>query len=339
MTYGEIAKHLAAKRGLKRMSAQAVGGAVARNEISIIVPCHRVVGTNGSLTGYAGGIDKKSKTVDIRKSGYDAFFYSKERNGTMKPKNLEAINRSFEIQAPGFESETVNFTKEEYLNYSLSCISLNRQDTVLEVAAGTCVCGRSFAPFVQTVVCLDATLPMLQIGQQEADSHHLNNMVFVKGYAEELPFLYNSFDIVFSRLAFHHFTNVNLVFSEMARVLKPGGKLVMIDMEAAAEELRCIEDEIETLRDISHVKNMSKAEMTDLFTVNGLSIEKCETTEIRQKLRNWLALTKTPENVQKEILKRMEADINGEEKTGFSPYREDETICFNQKWVLIIGKK
>lgn len=59
MTYGEIAKQLAAKRGLKHMSAQAVGGAVARNEISIIVPCHRVVGTSGSLTGYAGGIERK----------------------------------------------------------------------------------------------------------------------------------------------------------------------------------------------------------------------------------------------------------------------------------------
>lgn len=257
----------------------------------------------------------------------------------MKPENLEAINHSFEIQAPGFESETVHFAKEEYLNYTLSCVNPNKQDTVLEVAAGTCVCGRFFAPFVQTVVCLDATLPMLQIGKREADNHRLNNMVFVKGYAEELPFLDNSFDVVFSRLAFHHFTNVNLVFSEMVRVLKPGGKLVMIDMEAAAEELRDMEDEIETLRDISHVKNMSKAEMMDLFTVNGLSIQKCETTEIRQNLQNWLALTKTPENVQKEILRRMEADMNGAEKTGFSPYREDETICFNQKWVLIIGKK
>lgn len=257
----------------------------------------------------------------------------------MKPENLEAINHSFEIQAPGFESETVHFAKEEYLNYTLSCVSPNRQDTLLEVAAGTCVCGRSFAPFVQTVVCLDATLPMLQIGKQEADNHHLNNMVFIKGYAQELPFLDNSFDIVFSRLAFHHFTNVNLVFSEMVRVLKPGGKLVMIDMEAAEEELRAIEDEIETLRDISHVRNMNKVEMTDLFTVNGLSIQKCETTEIRQKLQNWLALTKTPENVQKEILRRMEADINGVEKTGFYPYKEDETIYFNQKWVLIIGKK
>lgn len=58
-TYGEIAKKLVRSSGLYRMSAQAVGGAVGHNPISIIVPCHRIVGANGSLTGYAGGIDKK----------------------------------------------------------------------------------------------------------------------------------------------------------------------------------------------------------------------------------------------------------------------------------------
>ena len=59
MTYGEIARELAEKQKRSHMSAQAVGGAVGHNEISIIIPCHRVVGSNGSLTGYAGGIDKK----------------------------------------------------------------------------------------------------------------------------------------------------------------------------------------------------------------------------------------------------------------------------------------
>lgn len=57
-TYGRIAAHIAAARG-GRMSAQAVGGAVGRNPISIIIPCHRVIGADGSLTGYAGGLDKK----------------------------------------------------------------------------------------------------------------------------------------------------------------------------------------------------------------------------------------------------------------------------------------
>ena len=56
MTYGEIADKIAEEKGLARMSAQAVGGAVGHNSISLIIPCHRVVGTNGSLTGYAGGI-------------------------------------------------------------------------------------------------------------------------------------------------------------------------------------------------------------------------------------------------------------------------------------------
>ncbi len=64
ITYGDIAKKLAAQSG-KHMSGQAVGGAVGHNPISIIIPCHRVVGANGSLTGYAGGIDSKIKLLTL----------------------------------------------------------------------------------------------------------------------------------------------------------------------------------------------------------------------------------------------------------------------------------
>lgn len=64
-TYGEIAKQIAEKKGLPRMSAQAVGGAVGHNRISILIPCHRVVGTDGSLTGYAGGVDKKKTLLEL----------------------------------------------------------------------------------------------------------------------------------------------------------------------------------------------------------------------------------------------------------------------------------
>ena len=63
-SYGAIAKRLEKSTG-KRMSAQAVGGAVGRNPISILIPCHRVIGTDGSLTGYAGGLDKKEYLLRI----------------------------------------------------------------------------------------------------------------------------------------------------------------------------------------------------------------------------------------------------------------------------------
>lgn len=67
MTYGEIAEKIAFKKSLKHMSAQAVGGAVGHNHISILVPCHRVIGSNGNLTGYAGGIDKKIKLLTLER--------------------------------------------------------------------------------------------------------------------------------------------------------------------------------------------------------------------------------------------------------------------------------
>lgn len=77
-TYGEIAAQLAKKRGLPRMSAQAVGGAVGHNEISIIVPCHRVVGASGSLTGYAGGIEKKIELLRLEGALREDFFVPKK---------------------------------------------------------------------------------------------------------------------------------------------------------------------------------------------------------------------------------------------------------------------
>ncbi len=79
-TYGEIARQLAEKQGLEKMSAQAVGGAVGHNKISVIIPCHRVVGTSGSLTGYAGGIDKKVKLLELERADMCGFFIPKKSN-------------------------------------------------------------------------------------------------------------------------------------------------------------------------------------------------------------------------------------------------------------------
>ena len=73
VTYGEIAAQLATERGLERMSAQAVGGAVGHNPICIIVPCHRVVGANGSLTGYGGGILRKKALLELEGNTMSSF--------------------------------------------------------------------------------------------------------------------------------------------------------------------------------------------------------------------------------------------------------------------------
>ena len=70
-TYGQLAKELAQRRGLERMSAQAVGGAVGHNPISIIIPCHRVLGAKGQLTGYAGGLEIKRRLLELEGAEYN----------------------------------------------------------------------------------------------------------------------------------------------------------------------------------------------------------------------------------------------------------------------------
>ncbi|MBA9084694.1 methylated-DNA-[protein]-cysteine S-methyltransferase [Fontibacillus solani] len=78
ITYGDIAKKMAAKMNKENMSSQAVGGAVGHNPISIIIPCHRVVGSNGSLTGYAGGVHTKVKLLELEGADMSRLFVPKK---------------------------------------------------------------------------------------------------------------------------------------------------------------------------------------------------------------------------------------------------------------------
>lgn len=78
ITYNDIAKKIAKQKGISKMSAQAIGGAVGHNPISIIVPCHRVVGSNGSLTGYAGGIEKKIQLLKLEGIDTSKYFAPKQ---------------------------------------------------------------------------------------------------------------------------------------------------------------------------------------------------------------------------------------------------------------------
>ncbi len=82
-TYGKIAKKLAAERALSSMSAQAVGGAVGHNPISILIPCHRVIGANGSMTGYAGGLDRKRALLELEQVNAGNSMYSPDQTTDM----------------------------------------------------------------------------------------------------------------------------------------------------------------------------------------------------------------------------------------------------------------
>ena len=252
---------------------------------------------------------------------------------------IEKIRSSFTTQAGAFESDRMSFSKKEYLDYTVKLMNLSASDCVLEVAAGTCACGRSIAPLVERVVCLDATDAMLDVGRREAAAAGLGNMEFVNGLAEEIPYADGTFDAVLSRLAFHHFAEVGRPFAEQARVLKKGGKLILIDMEAAREDLREVEDRLETVRDFSHVRNVSVAEFEALYAAHGIRLVEKQLTRIAVSLAAWMDLTQVSEAGRAEIRAAMEAELAGGPETGFQPFLKDGAIYFQQRWVIFIGTK
>ena len=166
----------------------------------------------------------------------------------------------------------------------------------------------------------------------------IHNISFVTGNAMNLPFEDETFDLVLTRLSLHHFTEPQRPFREMQRVLKKGGKLVVWDMEATAENLREVNDYIETMRDASHTRILSRKEFETLFA-DEFVIQHEETILVPVNLQSWMNLTNTPEGVQKEIVKRIEIDLNGGNKTGFYPYRKEGQIFFDHRWLLLIGVK
>ena len=258
----------------------------------------------------------------------------------MSAENAEIVRRSFSVQAENFRSDAMNFTNRDYLDDMVSRLDLAGTVAALEVAAGTCACACAVSPFVRTMTCLDVTDEMLEAGREYACQKGLDNMVFVRGDVCDLPFPDESFDLVLSRLAFHHFVDIDTPFREMRRVLRPGGQLVLIDMEAAGEEWRDIRDGIERMRDVSHVRNLSRQEILALFEKYGLPVTYCGSRHVPVSLESWLGLTKVPEETGKRIAALMQEDICGGDRTGFEPYRDgDGRICFSQKWLMTVGIK
>ena len=248
----------------------------------------------------------------------------------------DTVKQSFKKQAEKFAS--YHMSKAEYTDYLIQRIGAEGNEHALEVAAGTCICGRALAPFVKDIICLDLTEEMLAQGRKLAEESRIENIYFETGNAEELPYEAETFDLVITRLSLHHFVNPEKPFREMQRVLKKGGKLIVWDMEATGESLRATDDKIEKMRDPSHTRILSREEFEKLFQ-KDFTLECEESTLIPVKLKSWMELTDTPEEIQEKIVELMKNDMSGGSKTGFSPYIEESQIMFHHRWLLLIGRK
>jgi ubiquinone/menaquinone biosynthesis C-methylase UbiE len=150
-------------------------------------------------------------------------------------------------------------------------------DVMADIATGAGNVALAFAPLVSRVVAVDITQSMLdETSRRAVESGYLNLNVLLAP-AEQLPFAESSLDLVTVRTAPHHYSDIQAAINEMFRVLKPGGRAVIVDTSSPEDDQSDIElNEIETLRDPSHVRNYRPSEWQKMLEFAGFTIKSLE---------------------------------------------------------------
>ena len=253
--------------------------------------------------------------------------------------NTAEILKAFNSQAAKFDAYQNNMFKNAFCEKAIAAMNLKGDESVLEVAAGTCAFGRMVAPRVKSITELDLTKAMLDAGKKANEEKGILNATYILGNAECIPFEDAHFDAVITRLSFHHFSNPENVMFEMARVLKPGGVAAIVDMVPPFEESRDKFDHLEILRDPSHVRCYTVNEFSEMCRKNGIVPEKSETEIIPMDLVTWMDLTDTPAGVQNEIRNALTEDLNDGASSGMDPYIDDGNIMFRRHWMFTVGRR
>jgi ubiquinone/menaquinone biosynthesis C-methylase UbiE len=244
----------------------------------------------------------------------------------MPDDHSQAVERAFTQQAAAFEDPRFNRVFTTDSEWLFERLPLGADDLVLDVASGTGHVARRVAPQVRVVVALDATRAMLEQGRAAG----VPNVVFVQGDAGALPFVDDSFDVVVSRFALHHFERPELQVAEMRRCLRPQGRLAIADI-VAHPAARDAQDRLERLRDPSHTRLLTVEELA------GLAGEDVEVRDVERPLEPWLAQTETNEGAAGEIRAALRAELEGGPATGFRPSERDGDLHFIHSMASAIG--
>ena len=221
----------------------------------------------------------------------------------------EALRRQFETQARLHE-ETRKYRHSENVVPMLELAAPVSEDRLLDVACGWGFVALQFAPRVQSAVGVDLTPAMIDLAKAEAARRRVSNVQYVEGDAENLRFQAESFEIVTCRLTFHHFGDAAKSLREMKRVLTPGGRIVLYDFLAPADEGKATSlNEIELARDPSHVKTYRHVEFKELFKQCGLVEKGRITSMFRRHFDHWMAFVGPDDDRKKKVRALIEATI------------------------------
>lgn len=250
----------------------------------------------------------------------------------------DAVRAAFASQAPAFEDTTRAFADSEVMAWILENSPADANDRLLDVAAGTALVARAMSSRVESVVAMDLTAEMLEVGRRACLAEGQRNVSFVLGDATRLSFADESFDRAVCRLALHHYDDPAPAIAEMLRVCRIGGAITIIDLVAPSEEATTVFNELERLRDPSHTRALTAQQLRRAIEGAGGRIVHEAARENVLSSDKWLDQTATPPEHAAAIHAAWHTELAGGRQTGMAPRQgTGGLIEFAHQWKLYVA--
>ena len=229
------------------------------------------------------------------------------------------VRSSFEKQTALFAGEDALFARRS--SSALAWLEpLDPEMIVLDVACGAGHAAEQVAPHVRQVVGLDLTRALLDLGADRLRDAGITNVLLQEGSAAELPFLDASFDLVACRAALHHVPDPRVVVAEMARVCRPGGRVVAVDMVAPSAEVREAFDALHRRIDPSHAGVLLEGELAELLHSKVGPLTYGETSDPFTLPVDHILTDAADRDA---VTSALQAELAGGPATGFDPVLDD----------------
>ncbi len=210
-------------------------------------------------------------------------------------------------------------------------------DNVLDVACGPGLVACEFASHAKHVTGIDITSQMIKLAKERHKDKGLTNLTWQVGDVLPLPFPDSQFSIVLTRYAFHHFLNPKGVLSEMVRVCKPGGKVIIADVVQTAEKADAY-DRLEKIRDPSHVHALTFPEMASMVAASGLIYIKTAQYKVEGELEQQLKASFPNPGGEEQIREMFKADLE-RDQMGIDVHLDGNEIHFAVPILVVVGDK
>jgi len=250
----------------------------------------------------------------------------------------DRVRQEFARQADTFSASGA-ITDVELTQRFITALGEAARGYVLDVACGPGILSAAIAKAAREVVAFDLTPEMLKKAAQRCGEAGVGNVSFREGNAAELPFANSTFDAAVTRLSVHHFQRPDRVMSEIFRVLRPGGRLVVADVVTSEQPAEAeLQNAIEVLRDPSHVRMLPGSELTALVTGGGFAVEALTSWDKAREFEEWMGIVNDPSRVLplRPVVRALAACGAS---AGMGLRLDGNAIRFVHRWNLIAARK